>query len=145
MREPGLYRILDIMMELHPHRVSWNRKEVSDIISAERLRVHDGLNTVADRIAALAFYMDRGLAYILANHSGYSLSQAGACVTLDFALRVLSHKVDLQNWHISERQTCGAGNARALSEKRVFNDDSQLLASMMQTTILRARKGESRI
>ncbi|KAJ6137392.1 Thioesterase/thiol ester dehydrase-isomerase [Penicillium samsonianum] len=144
-QEPGLYRILDTIMELHPHRADWGGKVVSDIVSAERFRVHGALHTEADRIAALAFYMDRGLAYIPANHSGYSLSEASACATLDFALRILTHEVDLQNWHVSERQTYGAGNARALSEGRVFNGDGRLLASMTQKTILRAKKGTSRI
>jgi acyl-CoA thioesterase len=144
-QEPGLYRILDTMMELHPHRADWDGKDVSDIVSAERFRVHEALLTEADRIAALAFYMDRGLAYIPANHSGYSLSQASACATLDFALRILTHEVDLQNWHVSERQTYGAGNARAFSEGRVFNVDGRLLASMTQKTILRPKKGSSRI
>ncbi|KAG2421745.1 hypothetical protein HFD88_005721 [Aspergillus terreus] len=148
-REPGLYRILDTMMEVHPHRVDADRegKDVSEIISAERFRLHGagGFCTEADRIAALAFYMDRGLAYIPANHSGYSLSQASTCATLDFALRILRHDIDLGGWHVSERQTYGAENARALSEGRVFNRDGRLLASMTQKTILRPKKGMSKI
>ncbi|KAL5361307.1 Thioesterase/thiol ester dehydrase-isomerase [Aspergillus floccosus] len=114
---------------------------------AERFRLREagGLSSEADRVAALAFYMDRGLAYIPANHSGYSLSQASACATLDFALRILRHDVDLRDWHVSERQTCGAENARALSEGRVFNRDSRLLASMTQKTILRPKQGMSNI
>ncbi|KAL5001780.1 Thioesterase/thiol ester dehydrase-isomerase [Aspergillus recurvatus] len=143
--EPGLYRILDMLMEVRPHSASGDGKDVSDIVSAERFRVHGALHTEADRIAALAFYMDRGLAYIPANHSGYSLSKASACATLDFALRVLTHHVNLQDWHVAERQTCGAGNARALSEGRAFDGDGRLLAIMTQTTILRPKKGASRI
>ncbi|PLB48796.1 Thioesterase/thiol ester dehydrase-isomerase [Aspergillus steynii IBT 23096] len=144
-QEPGLYRILDAMMELRPHHAKRHEKDVPDIVSAERFRIHDALHTEADRIAALAFCMDRGLAYIPANHSGYNLFEASACATLDFALRILTHGLDLQNWHVSERQTCGAGNARALSEGRVFNGNGRLLASMTQTTILRPKKEASRI
>ncbi|KAL4764220.1 uncharacterized protein BDW70DRAFT_148175 [Aspergillus foveolatus] len=143
--EPGLYRIINMLMEVRPHQGDRNGKDVSDIVSAERFRVYDALHTEADRIAALAFYMDRGLAYIPATHSGYSLSQASACATLDFALRMLTHHIYLQDWHVSERQTCGAENARALGEGRVFNRDGRLLASMTQTTILRPKKGVSRI
>ncbi|KAL3441167.1 Thioesterase/thiol ester dehydrase-isomerase [Aspergillus insuetus] len=157
--EPGLYSVLDQMMEIHPHGTSQrprttSEKETADpttIISAERLRLRpetgtpEQANTEADRIAALAFYMDRGLAYIPANHSGYSLGQASACATLDFALRFVSHDVDLRKWHIGERQTIGAGNARALSEGRIFSMGGRLLASMTQTTILRRKKGVSRI
>ncbi|KAK1148905.1 hypothetical protein N8T08_007577 [Aspergillus melleus] len=145
-QEPGLYRILDTMMELHPHSTKQHEiRDVADIVSAERFRIHEALHTEADRIAALAFCMDRGLAYIPANHSGYSLLQASVCATLDFALRMLTHDVDLRDWHVSERQTCGAGNARALNEGRVFNEDGRLLASMTQKTILRPKKGASRI
>ncbi|KAL3469075.1 Thioesterase/thiol ester dehydrase-isomerase [Aspergillus californicus] len=146
-REPGLYRILDTMMAVHPHGMprDGDGENVADIVSAERFRLHETLHTEADQIAALAFYADRGLAYIPANHSGYSLSQASVCATLDFALRVFTHEVHLQNWHIGERQTCGAGNARALSEGRVFNMDGRLLATMSQKTILRPKKGLSRI
>ncbi|KAJ0420681.1 thioesterase-like superfamily-domain-containing protein [Aspergillus carlsbadensis] len=157
--EPGLYSVLDTMMEIHPHGAALrirkqSEKEEADpatIISAERLRLcpatgpTEQLNTEADQIAALAFYMDRGLAYIPANHSGYSLGQASACATLDFALRLVSHGIDLRDWHIGERQTVGAGNARALSEGRVFSMDGRLLANMAQTTILRAKKGVSKI
>ncbi|KAL4739856.1 Thioesterase/thiol ester dehydrase-isomerase [Aspergillus similis] len=143
--EPGLYRILNMLMDVRPHQGDQNGKDVSDIVSAERFRLHEALYTEADRIAALAFYMDRGLAYIPANHSGYSLSQASVCATLDFALRVLTHRVYLQDWHVSERQTCGAENARALGEGRVFTRDGRLLASMTQTTILRPTKRVSRI
>ncbi|KAJ5414819.1 Thioesterase/thiol ester dehydrase-isomerase [Penicillium cosmopolitanum] len=144
-QEPGLYKTLDTMMELHPHYEDRDATDVSSIVSAERFRIHETLSSEADRIAALAFCMDRGLAYIPANHSGYNLSQASACATLDFALRLLTHEIDLRNWHVSERQTCGAGNARALSEGRVFNGDGRLLASMTQKTILRPKQGMSRI
>jgi acyl-CoA thioesterase len=157
--EPGLYSVLDRMLEVHPHGTAQRPRQTSEketadptaIISAERLRLRpatgptEQLNTEVDRIAALAFYMDRGLAYIPANHSGYSLGQASACATLDFALRLVSHDVDLREWHIGERQTIGAENARAFSEGRVYSMDGRLLASMTQTTILRGKKGVSRI
>lgn len=52
---------------------------------------------------------------------------------------------DLQNGHISERQTCGAGNAKVLSEGRVFDAKGYLLASMTQKTILRPKKVASKI
>ncbi|KAL4928618.1 thioesterase family protein [Aspergillus undulatus] len=149
-KEPALYSILNTMMAVHPHAADRGREGtvgVPQIVSAERFQLNEArlLQTEADRIAALAFYMDRGLAYIPANHSGYSLAHASVCATLDFALRLLTDEVNLQNWHASERQTCGAGNARALSEGKVFDTDGRLLASMTQTTILRLRKGASKI
>lgn len=143
-REPGLYWILDTMMVVHPHSSGWDGEDVSNIISAERFRLHRALQSEADQIAALAFYMDRGLAYIPAIIPD-NLSQASACATLDFALRILTHGIDLRNWHISERQTFGARNARALSEGRVFNGSGQLLASMTQKSIQRPKEGLSRM
>ncbi|GES64147.1 thioesterase/thiol ester dehydrase-isomerase [Aspergillus terreus] len=144
-QERGLYRILDTMMEVHPHSTDLEGKDVSDIVSADRFRIQGALHTEANRIAALAFYMDRGLAYVPANHSGYSLFQASACATLEFALRILTHELDLQNWHVSERQTFWAGNARALSEGRVFTEDGRFLASMTQKTILRPQTGTAKM
>lgn len=74
--------------------------------------------------------MDRGLAYIPANHNGYVLSEASACVTLDFFLRVFTTQVDLQNWHLSKQKTIVAGNARAVSEGRVWDKSGRLNSNM---------------
>jgi len=144
-QEPGLYKVLDKFFEVHPHSPKIGGKNTSAIISADRFRVNESLYTEAECMSALAFCMDRGLAYIPANHSGYTLDKASACATLDFALRFLTHEINVQDWHVSERQTCGARNARALSEGRVFNADGKLLASMTQKTILRPKTAESRI
>ncbi|OQE23175.1 hypothetical protein PENSTE_c009G01155 [Penicillium steckii] len=144
-QEQGLYRILDKFLEVYPHSPARDEKDVSAIVSADRFRVNEPPYTEADRIAALAFYMDRGLAYIPANHSGYTLDMASACATLDFSLRFLTHEINLRDWNVSERQTCGARNARAFSEGRVFNAEGELLASMTQKTILRPKIGGSRI
>ncbi|KAJ5568980.1 Thioesterase/thiol ester dehydrase-isomerase [Penicillium hetheringtonii] len=143
--ESGLYKNLDKFIEVRPHSAKKSGKQVPDLVSADRFRIDEPLYTEADRITALAFYMNRGLAYIPANHSGFSLFQASACATLDFALRIITHDVDLRDWHVSERQIYGAGNARALSEGRVFDTKGHLLASMTQTTILRPKKGISKI
>lgn len=138
--ETGLYRNIDPFMQVQPLPTNLNNKEdsIPDIISTERFRINGPLPTEADQIAALAFYMDRGLAYIPANHAGRSLLEASACATLDFALRLATHRFDLGDWHVSEKRTCRAGNARALSEGRVFGG-GRLLASMTQETILRPK------
>lgn len=139
--ETGLYRNIDPFMQVQPLPADLNKKEdsIPDIISTERFRINGPLPTEADQIAALAFYMDRGLAYIPANHAGRSLLQASACATLDFALRLATHRFDLSDWHVSEKRTCRAGGARALSEGRVFGG-GRLLASMTQETILRPKE-----
>jgi acyl-CoA thioesterase II len=69
-REPGLYRILDTMMAVHPHSSGWDGGRRFEHHFSRAVPLHRALQSEADRIAALAFYMDRGLAYIPANHSG---------------------------------------------------------------------------
>ncbi|CRG92047.1 hypothetical protein PISL3812_09102 [Talaromyces islandicus] len=108
-------------------------------VSEEKFRVRGTLETEAENMSALAFYMDRGLAYIPANHNGYELSEASACATLDFSLRIFTHKLNLEDWHTVEQQTIAAENARAFSEARIWNDSGHLIASMTQQTILRPR------
>ncbi len=145
--EHGLYRNIDPFTDVQTLHTNSNNKEkdIPDIISAENFRINGPLPTEADQIAALAFYMDRGLAYIPANHAGRSLFDASACATLDFALRLATHRFDLGDWHNSEKRTCRAGGARAFSEGRVFGGDGRLLASMTQETILRPKRESARI
>ncbi|RAK81885.1 uncharacterized protein BO72DRAFT_420727 [Aspergillus fijiensis CBS 313.89] len=131
--ESGLYKYLNRFME--------TEGDITGIISAERFRLQTPLGSESAQLAALAFYMDRGLAYIPANHTGRSLLDASACATLDFALRVMTHRVDVGEWMVSEQQTCAAGGARAVSEGRVFDDKGRLVAVMTQTTILRPKMG----
>lgn len=145
--EPGLYRNIDPFMEVQtlPAKTKTeHERDIPDIVSTEQFRINGPLPTEADQVAALAFYMDRGLAYIPANHAGHSLFDASACATLDFALRLATHRFDLGEWHISEKRTCRAGNARALSEGSVFGG-GRLLASMTQETILRPKRDGPRI
>ncbi|PKY07601.1 Thioesterase/thiol ester dehydrase-isomerase [Aspergillus campestris IBT 28561] len=107
-------------------------------ISAERFHVPTPLASEAEQIAALAFHMDKGLAFIPVSHSGHMLSQVGACATLDFSMRLSTHRVDLSKWHTMEQKTIVAGNARALSEARVWDDvGGKLVGTMSQQTILR--------
>ena len=107
-------------------------------LSAERFHVPTPLASEAEQIAALAFHMDKGLAFIPVSHSGHMLSQVGACATLDFSMRLSTHRVDLSRWHTMEQKTIVAGNARALSEARVWDDvGGKLVGTMSQQTILR--------
>lgn len=85
--------------------------------------------------------MDRGLAYIPADHSGYELLDASACATLDFALRIFRPQITLRNWHVSEQRTAVANKARAFSEGQVWDENGNLIASMTQQTMLRPKPG----
>ncbi|KAE8363023.1 thioesterase-like superfamily-domain-containing protein [Aspergillus caelatus] len=110
-------------------------------ITKEMFRVPELLDNEAEQISALAFYADKGLAYIPAIHYGYGLRQASACATLEFSLRVFVHGLNLENWHLAEQKSLAAGNARAFSEGRIWNEDGHLVASMTQQTILRPSTG----
>ncbi|PYH85230.1 hypothetical protein BO82DRAFT_371671 [Aspergillus uvarum CBS 121591] len=144
IQESGLYKYINRFMEVEtlPANDRKAQGDITGIISAERFRLQTPLGSESAQLAALAFYMDRGLAYIPANHAGRSLLDASACATLEFALRVMTHRVDVGKWLVSEQQTCAAGGARAVSEGRVFDDGGRLVAVMTQTTILRPKSGE---
>ncbi|CAG8064124.1 unnamed protein product [Penicillium salamii] len=106
-------------------------------IHAERFRARSSLNSEAEQISALAFYMDKGLAYIPALHHGYHPSEADTCASLDFSLRFFEHEIDLEDWHYTEQKSIVANHARVYSEGRVWDSKGRLLASMTQQTILR--------
>ncbi|KAK6832081.1 hypothetical protein RU639_002571 [Aspergillus parasiticus] len=109
----------------------------SSTITKEMFRVPEPLDNEAQQLSALAFYADKGLAYIPAIHNGYDLWQASACATLEFSLRIFVRDLNLGNWHLAEQKTFAAGNARAFSEGRIWNEGGHLVASMSQQTILR--------
>lgn len=106
-------------------------------IHAERFRSRTPLGNEAEQVSSLAFYMDKGLGYIPALHCGYRPSDARACASLDFSLRLFDHELDIQNWHVTEQKSVVANNARAYSEGRVWDSNGRLLACMTQQTTLR--------
>lgn len=106
-------------------------------IHTERFRVRNPLYDEAEQISALAFYMDKGLAYIPALHHGYHPSEANACASLDFSLRFFEHELNLNDWHYTEQKSFVANHSRVYSEGRVWDSKGRLLASMTQQTILR--------
>ncbi|KAL4894831.1 thioesterase-like superfamily-domain-containing protein [Aspergillus ambiguus] len=145
----GMYRGIEAFVEIVPldgdGHVSGTRDRqrkpaVPGKITRERFRVRAPLDREEEQIAAMAFHLDTGLAYIPALHSEYSLLQASACATLDFSLRVFAHDVSLNEWHTTEQKTVVAGNARAYNEGRMWDGNGRLLASMTQQTILRPRQ-----
>lgn len=134
-----LYQNITRFTTAHPLPTPTSRlHDAPSRISAERFHVPTPLSSEAEQIAALAFHMDKGLAFIPVSHSGHMLSQVGACATLDFSMRLSTHRVDLSRWHTMEQKTIVAGNARALSEARVWDDvGGKLVGTMSQQTILR--------
>lgn len=142
----GLYKYIEKFTDVQPILFQEGDTDripetAPSVISSERFRVRGPLESQAEELSALAFYMDRGLAYIPADHSGYELLDASACATLDFALRIFRPQITLKNWHVSEQRTAVANNARAFSEGRVWDENGILVASMTQQTMLRPKPG----
>lgn len=148
----SLYRYIEQFTEIQP--IAQNKKndnnktrcqdeqrpvpaQAPSRTATEKFRVRGPLESEAGIMAALAFCMARGLAFIPSKHSGYELIEASARATLDFSLRLFTPKVDLTSWHVTEQKTIMAGNARAFSEGRVWSKDGVLIAIMTQQTILR--------
>jgi acyl-CoA thioesterase II len=144
--EYGLYKYIEKFTDVRPiflqeGDTDRTPESAPSVLSSERFQVRGPLKSEAEELSALAFYMDRGLAYIPANHSGYELIDASACATLDFALRIFRPEITLKNWHVSEQRTAVANKARAFSEGRVWDENGILVASMTQQTMLRPKPG----
>lgn len=109
-------------------------------VTSEWLRAKDNmLTTETENVAALAFNIDGALSFIPLVHSHLSLMDAGPCSSLDFAIRIFSNKVDLNQWHLKEMRTHHGSNGRTYSEGRLWDQDKNLVATMTQMNILRPK------
>jgi acyl-CoA thioesterase len=72
-------------------------------------------------------------------HNHLSLPDAGACSSLDFAIRIFSNDVDLNQWHLKELKTHHGSNGRTYSEARLWDEQQNLVATMTQMNILRPK------
>jgi acyl-CoA thioesterase len=105
--------------------------------SAEWCRSKSELVTEADQLSALAFYMDGALSFLPLSHKHMFLQDAGACSTLDFALRIFSNKVDLTDWHLKEMKTHNGAEGRTYSEAQLWDKKGNMIASMTQQCVMR--------
>jgi acyl-CoA thioesterase II len=108
--------------------------------SAEYFRSRHPLGTEAENISALAFQMDAALSFIPLSFSHMFLDDVAACSTLDFALRVFSNKVDLNEWHLKEMKTINGAEGRTFGEAHLWDLKGNLVASMTQQSIMRPHK-----
>jgi acyl-CoA thioesterase len=86
--------------------------------------------------------MDGALSFIPLTHSKMSLHDAGACSSLDFALRIMSNKIDMREWNFKEMKTIHGSDGRTYSEGRLFDRKGKMVAIMNQQSILRPKKVE---
>jgi hypothetical protein len=106
-------------------------------LSGDFIRTRQDLKTPADNCAALAFFLDGALSFCPLSHNHMFLDDAGACSSLEFALRVFSNDVDLTKWNLREMGTITGGVGRTYSEGRVWDAEDRLVASMTQQSIIR--------
>jgi acyl-CoA thioesterase len=111
--------------------------------SADWFRCREPLTETSDHYAGLAFMMDAYLSFSPLAHSGLSLDDAGACSSLDFALRIFGRDWDLNTWNFRELKTIAGDDGRTYSEARLWNQSRKLVASMTQQCILRPKQKAS--
>ncbi|KAJ4304936.1 hypothetical protein N0V90_000464 [Kalmusia sp. IMI 367209] len=105
--------------------------------SAEWIQAKSKLTSLGEQLGALAFNMDGGLSFLPLMHDHKFLDDAGDCSSLDFALRIFSPQIDMNNWHLKERKTIAGGNGRTFSEARLWDESGKLVAIETQQCILR--------
>lgn len=105
--------------------------------SAEWTQLRQPLGSEAENVAAVAFFMDGGLSFLPLVSDHKLFEDAGACSSLDFALRILRPGVDLHQWHLRERTLVGAAMGRTYAEGRLWDEQGRLVALETQTCIVR--------
>ncbi|CAK7212307.1 hypothetical protein SCUCBS95973_001419 [Sporothrix curviconia] len=88
--------------------------------------------------ASLAFVMDAALSFLPLAYDHRFLDDAGACSSLDLALRIFQPNVDLRKWHLRQSMTGTADAGRTYSENVLWDGEGRMVASMTQQSILRA-------
>lgn len=77
--------------------------------------------------------------FIPLSFSNLFLQDAGACSTLDFALRFHTDALDMNKWHMEEMRTITGDYGRTYSEGLLWSEDGKLVASMSQQSVLRPK------
>ncbi|KAL1848472.1 hypothetical protein Plec18167_009551 [Paecilomyces lecythidis] len=106
--------------------------------SADWVRVEDPLRTEGEQMASLGFVMDGMLSLLPLIHNHLFYDDVSACSSLDFALRIFSPRLNVNNWHLREAIGHHAGHGRSYSESRIWDEKGNLVACMTQQSILRA-------
>ena len=95
-------------------------------------------------MAALAFLMDGALSFLPLNLDKKNFVDAGACSTLEFALRIMVPGIRADEWHLRERRTMAAAVGRSYAEGRLFDEQGNVVAVETQSCIIRPPPGNSR-
>ena len=85
--------------------------------------------------------MDAAISSVPLIHSHKFLDDAAACSSLDFALRIFSNDINLNDWHLREEATVTGAEGRTYTEARLWDRDGNMIASMTQQCIMRPKPG----
>ena len=107
--------------------------------SADWFHSRHSLRTADQHMNTLAFLLDAGLAFMPLCHSRLSLDDSGPCSTLDFSLRILNPRINLNDWHLREVRTRAGGSGRTFTECNVWTESGVMVANMSQQSILRPK------
>ncbi|KAK0618797.1 hypothetical protein DIS24_g11507 [Lasiodiplodia hormozganensis] len=105
--------------------------------SGDWFRCRHPLGQQQDHYAALGFILDGALSFMPLTHSDMFLDDAGACSSLDFALRFFTNSLNLDQWHLREIKTVTGGEGRTYTEARLWDEEGNMVANMTQQSILR--------
>lgn len=106
--------------------------------SADWMRCRHSLQN--HQYAGVGFVMDGALSFLPLAHSDLFLDDAGACSSLEFALRFFTSDLDFNNWHLKELKTITGGYGRTYSEARLWDRNGNMVANMTQQSILQPLK-----
>jgi acyl-CoA thioesterase II len=98
------------------------------------------MSSYAIQASFIGFMLDAALAFYPLSQQGLRLIDAGACSTLDFALRFHEDEYDLQEYHLREMRSYCANRDRTFSEALLWDKEGKLIASMSQQCVLRSKQ-----
>ncbi|CAI4214387.1 unnamed protein product [Parascedosporium putredinis] len=105
--------------------------------SADWFRCRDRVELWTDQCAGLAYIMDGFSASLPFAHSSANFGDTSACSSLDFALRLFTDEIDLNEWNLRELKTTSADVGRTYTEARLWNRSGKMVANMTQQCIMR--------
>ncbi|KAF2197512.1 acyl-CoA thioesterase II [Delitschia confertaspora ATCC 74209] len=116
--------------------------KITEKATAEWVRARHTLEREVDNVVALVFNMDAAIAFAPLSFSHMFVDDVAACSTLEFALRLFSNDIKMEEWHLREMTTANAAEGRTFSEARLWDEGGRMCASMSQQGIMRPKKGE---
>lgn len=107
--------------------------------TADWFRSHETLSTPIQHVAALAFFSDGAISFAPLSFSHLWFEDVAAVSSLDFALRLFTTEVNVEDWCLREIETRVGSEGRTYSESWIWDREGRAVACMSQQSILRGR------